>query len=177
MNPKHSTEFDRFDKVVGDLLSVPYSELWRKLEEENRDKPKHKKQRATSPASVPACSHANSNPSRFSALQRKLVAYSARLPFLDRLSPIIAPRQRTPRHRTTPVSRRPRPYPIASKLSKRLRHRLGLDRCPSAPCRAAGSIIVRQQHASPGASQLSGAWACVLLMSNNRSERTHLERF
>lgn len=41
-------EFEEFDKVMGGLLSVPYSELQRKLEEEKRAKEKQKERRATS---------------------------------------------------------------------------------------------------------------------------------
>jgi hypothetical protein len=47
---KHSSEFDRFDKVMDGLLSVPYKELQQKLEEEKQQKAE-KKKRATSPAS------------------------------------------------------------------------------------------------------------------------------
>jgi len=46
-----STEFEEFDKVMGGLLSVPYSELQKKLEEEKQAKTKYKKKRTTSPAS------------------------------------------------------------------------------------------------------------------------------
>jgi hypothetical protein len=48
---KQKSEFDRFDKVMGGLLAVPYSELQKKLEEEKRTKAKHKKKRPTSTAS------------------------------------------------------------------------------------------------------------------------------
>jgi len=48
MKPK--TEFEKFDKVMDGLLSVPYSELQRKLEEEKQTKAK-KKKRPTSTAS------------------------------------------------------------------------------------------------------------------------------
>jgi hypothetical protein len=41
------SEFDEFDKVMGGLLSVPYSELQKKLEEEKQGKAKQKKKRAT----------------------------------------------------------------------------------------------------------------------------------
>jgi hypothetical protein len=52
MRPKHSDEFEAFDKVMDGLLSVPYSELQKKLEEEKREKEKQKERRATSsPAS------------------------------------------------------------------------------------------------------------------------------
>jgi hypothetical protein len=53
MKPKDSAEFEEFDKVMGGLLSVPYSELQRKIEEEKRAKDKNKGKRATtsSPAS------------------------------------------------------------------------------------------------------------------------------
>ncbi len=49
---KNKNEFKEFDKVMGGLLSVPYSELQQKLEEEKRVKEKQKERRATpSPAS------------------------------------------------------------------------------------------------------------------------------
>jgi hypothetical protein len=52
MKPKPPDEFEDFDKVMGGLLSVPYSELQKKLEEEKRAKEKEKGRRATSsPAS------------------------------------------------------------------------------------------------------------------------------
>lgn len=44
-------EFEKFDKAMDGLLSVPYSELQKKLEQEKRDKAKHKKKRPTSTAS------------------------------------------------------------------------------------------------------------------------------
>jgi inner membrane protein involved in colicin E2 resistance len=50
MMKKDTNEFDNFDKVMGGLLSVPYSELQKKLEEEKREKQK-KNKRATLPAS------------------------------------------------------------------------------------------------------------------------------
>jgi inner membrane protein involved in colicin E2 resistance len=56
MKRKHPNEFDEFDKVMDGLLSVPYSELQRKLEEEKRVKAKQKEKRATSPASSRASS-------------------------------------------------------------------------------------------------------------------------
>jgi len=47
-----SDEFNKFDKVMDGLLSVSYSELQKKLQEEKRTKTKRKKKRATpSPAS------------------------------------------------------------------------------------------------------------------------------
>lgn len=49
MKPKQSEEFDEFDKVMGGLLSVPYSELQKKLEEEKREKEKGKERRPLSP--------------------------------------------------------------------------------------------------------------------------------
>lgn len=49
MKPK--TEFEKFDKVMGGLLAVPYSELQKKLKKEKGDKAKHKKKRPTSTAS------------------------------------------------------------------------------------------------------------------------------
>jgi hypothetical protein len=51
MKTKSVTEFERFDEVMDGLLSVPYSELQAKLEDEKRAKAKRKKKRATSPAS------------------------------------------------------------------------------------------------------------------------------
>jgi len=51
MKAKRSEEFEKFDNVMDALLSVPYSELQRKLEEEKQAKAKQKEKRATSPAS------------------------------------------------------------------------------------------------------------------------------
>jgi hypothetical protein len=49
---KPKSEFEEFDKVMDGLLSVPYSELQKKLEEEKRAKEERKGRRATSsPAS------------------------------------------------------------------------------------------------------------------------------
>jgi hypothetical protein len=48
---KDLSEFENFDKVMGGLLSVPYSELQKKLEEEKQSKQKKKKRATTSPAS------------------------------------------------------------------------------------------------------------------------------
>lgn len=48
---KKQTEFENFDRVMGGLLAVPYSELQKKLEKEKGDKAKHKKKRPTSTAS------------------------------------------------------------------------------------------------------------------------------
>lgn len=56
MKDKKSSEFEEFDKVMDGLLSVPYSELQRKLEEEKQAKAKQKEKRATSPASSRASS-------------------------------------------------------------------------------------------------------------------------
>jgi hypothetical protein len=50
MKPKQADEFEEFDKVMDGLLSVPYSELQKKLEEEKRQKEKGKGRRPTSPA-------------------------------------------------------------------------------------------------------------------------------
>lgn len=50
------SKFEQFDKVMDGLLAVPYSELQKKLEEEKRDKAKHKRKRTTSPASGHASS-------------------------------------------------------------------------------------------------------------------------
>lgn len=55
MKPK-STEFENFDKTMRGLLSVPHSELQKKLEEEKQAKAKQKKKRSTSTASVRASS-------------------------------------------------------------------------------------------------------------------------
>lgn len=49
MKPKNS-EFENFDRVMDGLLTVPYSELQKKLENEKRTKQK-KKKRSTSTAS------------------------------------------------------------------------------------------------------------------------------
>jgi inner membrane protein involved in colicin E2 resistance len=43
MKRKNAEEFNNFDKVMGGLLAVPYSELQHKLEKEKRDKEKKKK--------------------------------------------------------------------------------------------------------------------------------------
>ena len=51
---KQKTEFGEFDKVMGGLLSVPYSELQKKLEEEKREKVKQKGRRATSSPAAPS---------------------------------------------------------------------------------------------------------------------------
>ncbi len=56
MKQKQSDEFTEFDKVMDGLLSVPYSELQKKLEEEKQAK--QKKKRATS---LPASDHASSS--------------------------------------------------------------------------------------------------------------------
>ena len=57
------TEFESFDKTMRGLLAVPYSELQQKLEQEKREKAKHKKKRPTSTAS-----------SRVSSARKKRVA-------------------------------------------------------------------------------------------------------
>ena len=51
MSHKKSAEFDEFDKVMGGLLSVPYSELQKKIEEEKKAKQKKKRATSSSPAS------------------------------------------------------------------------------------------------------------------------------
>ena len=56
MGNKQSPEFEEFDKVMDGLLSVPYSELQKKLEEEKRAKAKQKGRRATSSPAAPASS-------------------------------------------------------------------------------------------------------------------------
>lgn len=48
---KERSEFENFDKTMRGLLAVPYSELQEKLEQEKREKAKHKKKRPTSTAS------------------------------------------------------------------------------------------------------------------------------
>ena len=53
---KESGEFEKFDNTMRGLLSVPYSELQNKLEEEKEAKAKHKKKRPTSTASSRASS-------------------------------------------------------------------------------------------------------------------------
>ena len=45
------SEFENFDKTMRGLLSVPYSELQEKLEEEKQSKQRRKKRATTSPAS------------------------------------------------------------------------------------------------------------------------------
>ncbi len=52
----NDSEFIEFDKVMSGLLSVPYSELQKKLEQEKREKAKRKKKRPTSTASSRASS-------------------------------------------------------------------------------------------------------------------------
>ena len=56
MKPKQPSEFEKFDKVMDGLLSVPYSELQKKLEEEKHEKEKQKGKRATSSPASPASS-------------------------------------------------------------------------------------------------------------------------
>jgi hypothetical protein len=51
MKQKGSQEFENFDKTMRGLLSVPYAELQKKLEEEKQAKAKYKKKRPTSTAS------------------------------------------------------------------------------------------------------------------------------
>ena len=55
-----STEFENFDKTMRGLLTVPYTELHKRLEEEKHAKSKHKKKRPTSTAS----SRASSSPKK-----------------------------------------------------------------------------------------------------------------
>jgi hypothetical protein len=54
MRTKEPSESEKFDKVMDGLLSVPYSELQQKLEEEKRQKEKGK--RPTSSPASPASS-------------------------------------------------------------------------------------------------------------------------
>lgn len=44
---KQKSEFEKFDRVMSGLLVVPYSELQRKLEQEERAKAKKKKRPKT----------------------------------------------------------------------------------------------------------------------------------
>ncbi len=53
---KQSSEFENFDKTIRGLLSVPYSELQKKLEEEKEAKARHKKKRPNVTASSRASS-------------------------------------------------------------------------------------------------------------------------
>jgi len=62
MKPKPPDEFAEFDKVMDGLLSVPYSELQRKLEEEKRAKAKQKEGRATSSPAPRASSSSKKRP-------------------------------------------------------------------------------------------------------------------
>jgi hypothetical protein len=48
---KEPSDFENFDRAMRGLLTVPYSELQKKLEEEKQAKAKHKKKRPTSTAS------------------------------------------------------------------------------------------------------------------------------
>lgn len=53
---KEPSEFENFDNTMRGLLSVPYSELQKKLEEEKEAKAKHKKKRPNVTASSRASS-------------------------------------------------------------------------------------------------------------------------
>jgi hypothetical protein len=57
---KEPSEFETFDNTMRGLLSVPYTELQKKLNEEKQSKAKNKKKRTTSPAS----SRASSSPKK-----------------------------------------------------------------------------------------------------------------
>ncbi|MGC2236153.1 MAG: hypothetical protein WA584_08325 [Pyrinomonadaceae bacterium] len=46
------SEFEKFDDVMGKLLSVPYSELKKKLDEEKEQKKKKREDRSISGARV-----------------------------------------------------------------------------------------------------------------------------
>jgi hypothetical protein len=48
---KQTDEFENFDNIMRGLMSVPYSELQKKLEEEKHAKVRRKKKRPTSTAS------------------------------------------------------------------------------------------------------------------------------
>lgn len=63
MRPKQPDEFEEFDSVMDGLLSVPYSELQQKLEEEKQAKAKQKEGRATS-SPAPRASSASKKRSR-----------------------------------------------------------------------------------------------------------------
>jgi hypothetical protein len=54
MKTKEASEAEKFDKVMDGLLSVPYSELQRKLEEEKQAKEKGR--RPTSSPAAPSSS-------------------------------------------------------------------------------------------------------------------------
>jgi hypothetical protein len=56
MKKAPDSEFEQFDKVMDGLLSVPYSELQKKLEEEKREKEKEKGRRPTSSPDAPSSS-------------------------------------------------------------------------------------------------------------------------
>jgi hypothetical protein len=56
MKQKHANEFEEFDKAMDGLLSVPYSELQKKLEDEKQAKQKKKRATSSSPASDRASS-------------------------------------------------------------------------------------------------------------------------
>jgi len=53
---KQPTEFDKFDAVMDGLLSVPYTELQKKLEDEKRAKQRKKKRTTSTASSVRASS-------------------------------------------------------------------------------------------------------------------------
>jgi hypothetical protein len=56
LKQKPSKEFEAFDRVMSGLLAVPYSELQKKLQEENRNKAQQKKKRPVKTASRVATS-------------------------------------------------------------------------------------------------------------------------
>jgi hypothetical protein len=49
---KHTKEFDKFDRAMGELLKVPHSEIKKKLDEEKAEKAekKRKKKKIEQPA-------------------------------------------------------------------------------------------------------------------------------
>jgi hypothetical protein len=53
MKPKE-TEFEKFDRVTGGLLTIPYAEIQRKLKEEKRAKDKDKKTSTSTASRVSA---------------------------------------------------------------------------------------------------------------------------
>jgi hypothetical protein len=54
---KDKDEFETFDDAMRGLLAVPYTELQKRLEDEKREKSRHKKKRPTSTASSRASSN------------------------------------------------------------------------------------------------------------------------
>jgi hypothetical protein len=46
--PKEPTEFEKFDRVMGGLLAVPYAELQKELTKDSRKKARKKRAKKTS---------------------------------------------------------------------------------------------------------------------------------